>query len=38
MDPDLERKNMVWGLALLGLFIILAVGTVAVAFVYLALD
>jgi hypothetical protein len=38
MDPDLERKNMVWGLALFGLFLVLAAGTAVVAFVYLALD
>jgi hypothetical protein len=38
MDPDLERKNMVWGLALFALFLVLLGGTVAVAFVYLALD
>ncbi len=29
---------MVWGLALLGVFLVLLAGTVAVAFVYLALD
>ena len=38
MDPDLERKNMIWGLALFGLFVLLAAGTVAVAFIYLAVD
>jgi hypothetical protein len=36
--PDLERKNLIWGLALLGLALVLLGGTVLVAFVYLALD
>jgi hypothetical protein len=35
---DLERKNLRWGLALLGVFVVLLAGTVAVAFIYLALD
>jgi hypothetical protein len=35
---DLERKNMLWGAALFALFLILLAGTVAVAFIYLALD
>jgi len=38
MDRDLERKNLRWGLALFGVFLVLLAGTVAVAFVYLALD
>jgi hypothetical protein len=38
MDPELERKNVVLGLALFGVFCLLFAGTVAVAFVYLALD
>jgi len=38
MDSDLEHKNMLWGLALLGVFVVLLGGTVAVAFIYLALD
>ncbi len=39
-DPDAElaRKNVLFGLALLGLVILLFAGTVLVAFVYLALD
>jgi hypothetical protein len=36
--PDLERKNLIWGLALFGLTLVLLAGTVAVAFIYLALD
>ena len=38
MDRDLERKNLRLGLALLGVFVVLFAGTVAVAFIYLALD
>jgi hypothetical protein len=39
-EPDLElaRRNVRFGLALLGLFVLLFAGTVLVAFVYLALD
>jgi hypothetical protein len=37
-DPALERKNILWGWALFGLFIVLFAGTVGVAFVYLWLD
>ncbi len=36
--PDLERKNMIWGLALFGVFVLLFAGSVAVALVYLAFD
>ena len=35
---DLERKNLVLGWALFGVFVLLFLGTVAVAFLYLALD
>jgi hypothetical protein len=38
MTPELERKNLVLGWALFGVFVLLFVGTVAVAFLYLALD
>jgi hypothetical protein len=38
LDQETERKNIVLGLWLLGLFIALLVGTVAVAFIYLAAD
>jgi hypothetical protein len=34
----LARKNLLWGWALFGLFLLLFAGTVAVALVYLALD
>jgi len=37
-DPELERKNMILGLALFGLFLVLFGLTVAAAFIYLALD
>jgi hypothetical protein len=35
---ELERKNLMWGLALFGLFIVLLGLTVAIAYLYLALD
>jgi hypothetical protein len=39
-DPDLElaRRNVRFALALFGLFLLIFAGTIAVAFVYLALD
>ncbi len=37
-DAELERRNMVFGWALFGLFWLLFAGTVGVAFVYLALS
>jgi hypothetical protein len=39
-EPGLElaRRNVSFGLALLGLFVLLFAGTLLVAFVYLALD
>ena len=37
-DAALARKNMLWGWALLGLFLALFAGTVGVAFVYLWLS
>ena len=36
--PEHERKNMMLGLALFGLFVLLFTLTAVVAFVYLALD
>jgi hypothetical protein len=38
MDRELERKNMIWGWALVGLFIVLFGGTIAVAYIYLWLS
>jgi hypothetical protein len=35
---DDERKNLLWGLGLFGLFIVLLGLTVAIAYLYLALD
>ena len=37
-EQELERKNLLWGLALFGLFLVLLGLTVAIAFTYLALD
>jgi len=37
-DRELERKNALLGWTLLAVFVILFGGTVAVAFIYLALD
>ena len=38
ITPELERKNLVFGWALFGIFVLLFAGTVGVAFLYLALD
>ena len=38
MDPELARKNNLFGWALFGLFLLLFVGTIGVALVYLAAD
>jgi hypothetical protein len=35
---ETERTNVKWGLALFGLFVLLVGLTVAVAYIYLALD
>jgi hypothetical protein len=37
-EQELERKNLLWGLALFGLFLALLGLTVAIAYIYLALD
>jgi hypothetical protein len=39
-DPEaaLARKNLIFGLALFGFFLLLFVGVVVVALIYLALD
>ena len=37
-DRELARKNILWGWALFGLFVVLFGGTVGVALVYLWLD
>ena len=36
--PELERKNLILGWLLFGVFVVLFAGTVGVAFIYLALD
>jgi hypothetical protein len=38
LDLELRRKNMRWGWALLGVFVLLFGGTVGVAFIYLWLS
>ena len=38
MDPELERKNMALGWVLFGLFMLLFLGTYAVALIYLQFD
>jgi hypothetical protein len=40
VDPSLAlaRKNMAWGFALFGVFLLIFAGTVLVAFAYLWLD
>ncbi len=38
VDPELARKNVRFGLALLALFLVLFAGTVLVALIYLAVD
>ena len=38
MTPELERRNLILGWALFGVFVLLFAGTVATAFLYLALD
>ena len=36
--PELDRKNLILGWALFGIFVLLFAGTVGIAFLYLALD
>ncbi len=36
IDPATARKNLLFGLALTGLFVALFVGTIVIAFIYLA--
>jgi hypothetical protein len=38
VDPDLERKNLLLGWAIFGLFVLLFAGTFLIALVYLQLD
>jgi hypothetical protein len=36
-SPELARKNVLFGVALFGAFVVLFAGTIAVAFIYLAI-
>jgi hypothetical protein len=36
LDPEIERKNMLFGWALFGVFVVLFAGTIGVALIYLA--
>jgi hypothetical protein len=36
IDPETERRNVLFGLALFGVFVLLFAGTVVVALIYLA--
>ena len=38
LTPELERKNLMLGWALFGVFLLLFAGTVGVALLYLAFD
>lgn len=38
VDPEVARRNMVWGWALLALFLLLFGGTVGVAYIWLWLS
>ncbi len=38
ITPELERKNLILGWALFGVFLLLFAGTVGVALLYLAFD
>ena len=38
LDPETEHKNLLWGWGLFVLFCLLALGTFAIAFIYLAVD
>ena len=38
LDPETARKNLLWGWGLFVVFCLIAAGTIAVAFIYLAVD
>jgi hypothetical protein len=38
LDPEIERKNQLWGWGLFVLFLLIAAGTFAIGFIYLAVD
>jgi hypothetical protein len=37
-EPEVERRNLIWGWTLFAIFLVLLGGTVGVVFIYLALD
>jgi hypothetical protein len=38
LDPEVERKNVLLGLGLLGVFLVILAGSVGVALIYLAVS
>jgi len=38
LDPETERKNMLWAWGLLVVFCLIAAGAFAIGFIYLAVD
>jgi hypothetical protein len=38
LDPETERKNLLWGWGLFVVFCLIAAGTIAVGFIYLSVD
>ena len=38
LDPEIERKNMLLAWGLLVVFCLIAAGTIAIGFIYLAVD
>jgi hypothetical protein len=38
LDPETERRNMLWGWGLFVLFLLIAAATIAIGFIYLAVD
>jgi len=38
LERETERRNMLWGWGLFVLFLLIAAGTVAIAFIYLSVD
>ena len=38
LPPEIERKNVLWGWGLFVLFCLIAAGTIAIGFIYLAVD
>ena len=38
LDPEIERKNVLWAWGLFVVFCLIAAGTIAIGFIYLAVD